>query len=188
MGRTRDEGCKPAFPTSGGLGRTFSAYQGLSGCFALGPFPDSHNANTSPASSTVPIVHSEGKALQLRDLLFVTPRTLCDPTMHGILQTRILEWVAVSFSRGYSKPRDRTQVFCIAEPRGKPSEGVSLLLRCSLVGREGRKTQPLNSDSYLNLRSVCGLEEVILPLWALVSMLIMMGEILPNFGSWSENK
>ena len=56
------------------------------------------------------------------------------------------------------------------------------------MGREGRKTQPLNSDSYLNFRSVCGLEEVILPLWALVSMLIMMGEILPNFGSWSENK
>ena len=44
--------------------------------------------------------------------------TLCDPmdytyTVHGILQARILEWVAVSFSRGSSQPRDRTQVFCI---------------------------------------------------------------------------
>jgi len=38
--------------------------------------------------------------------------TLCDPmdyTVHGILQARILEWVAVPFSRGSSQPRDRTQ-------------------------------------------------------------------------------
>ena len=38
---------------------------------------------------------------------------LCDPmdyTVHGILQARILEWVAVPFSRGSSLPRDRTQV------------------------------------------------------------------------------
>ena len=39
--------------------------------------------------------------------------TLCDPvddTFHGILQARILEWVAFPFSRGSSQPRDRTQV------------------------------------------------------------------------------
>ena len=39
--------------------------------------------------------------------------TLCDPmgdTVHGILQARILEWVAVPFSTGSSQPRDRTQV------------------------------------------------------------------------------
>ena len=35
-------------------------------------------------------------------------------SVHGILQARILEWVAISFSRGSSWPRDRTQVFCIA--------------------------------------------------------------------------
>ena len=43
--------------------------------------------------------------------------TLCDPmhyTIHGILQTRIREWVAFPFSRGSSQPRDRTQVSCIA--------------------------------------------------------------------------
>ena len=33
--------------------------------------------------------------------------------VHGILQTRVLEWVAISFSRGSSRPRDRTQVRCI---------------------------------------------------------------------------
>ena len=39
--------------------------------------------------------------------------TLWDPidyTVHGILQARILEWVAFPFSRGSSQPRDRTQV------------------------------------------------------------------------------
>ena len=48
--------------------------------------------------------------------------TLCDPmdcsppdsSVHGILQTRILEWVTIPFSRGSSQPRDQTQVSCIA--------------------------------------------------------------------------
>ena len=31
-------------------------------------------------------------------------------SVHGILQARILEWVAISFSRGFSQLRDRTQV------------------------------------------------------------------------------
>ena len=39
--------------------------------------------------------------------------SLCDPmdsTVHGILQARILDWVAFPFSKGSSQPRDRTQV------------------------------------------------------------------------------
>ena len=58
----------------------------------------------------------------------------CDPmdcsppgsSAHGILQAKILEWVAVSFSRGSSWPRDQTPVSCIAsefftsEPPGMP--------------------------------------------------------------------
>ena len=47
---------------------------------------------------------------------------LCDPmdcslpssSVHGILQAIILEWVAISFSRGSSQPRDGTQVCRIA--------------------------------------------------------------------------
>ena len=35
-------------------------------------------------------------------------------SVHGILQAWILEWVAISFSRGFSQPRNRTQVSCIA--------------------------------------------------------------------------
>ena len=37
-----------------------------------------------------------------------------DSTVHGILQDRMQECVAVSFSRGSSLPRDRTQISCIA--------------------------------------------------------------------------
>jgi len=43
--------------------------------------------------------------------------TLCDPmgyTVCGILQARILEWVAFPFPRGSSQPRDQTRVSCIA--------------------------------------------------------------------------
>ena len=48
--------------------------------------------------------------------------TLCDSidcnspssSVHGILQARILEWVAIPFSRESSEPMDRTQVSCIA--------------------------------------------------------------------------
>ena len=51
--------------------------------------------------------------------------TVCDPMdcsppgspVHGILQARILEWVAIAFSRGSSRPRDQTQVSCIAGRR-----------------------------------------------------------------------
>ena len=38
-------------------------------------------------------------------------------SLHGILQAGILEWVAISFSRGSSQPRDRTQVSCNAGRR-----------------------------------------------------------------------
>ena len=48
--------------------------------------------------------------------------TLCDPmdcslpgsSVHGIFQARILEWVAISYSRGSSQPRDWTRVSCTA--------------------------------------------------------------------------
>ena len=51
--------------------------------------------------------------------------TLSDPmdcslpgfSVHGIFQARVLEWVAFSFSRGSSRPRDRTQVSLIAGRR-----------------------------------------------------------------------
>ena len=40
--------------------------------------------------------------------------SLPDSSVHGILQARILEWVAIPFSRGSRWSRDETQVSCIA--------------------------------------------------------------------------
>ena len=61
-------------------------------------------------------------------------------TVHGILQARILEWVAFPFPRGSSQPRDRTQVSHIAnslpaEPQGKPNVHHRYLVQfsCSVV-------------------------------------------------------
>ena len=50
--------------------------------------------------------------------------TLCDPmdyTVHGIFQARILEWVAVPFSKETSQPRHRTQVSRIAGATEPPN-------------------------------------------------------------------
>ena len=71
--------------------------------------------------------------------LFTTPSTSPPgSSVRGILQARILEWVAIPFSRGSSWPRDQTQVSYIAgeffttwvvknllEPPGKPIKVVS---------------------------------------------------------------
>ena len=59
-------------------------------------------------------------ALKLSHVLtFVTPWTVGRqaPRSMGILQARILEWVAISYFRGSSQPRDRTQVSHIAGRR-----------------------------------------------------------------------
>ena len=69
--------------------------------------------------------------------LFQSCPTLYDPmdcslpgsSVHGTLQARILEWVAIPLSRGSSRPRDRTWVSCFAggfftaEPVGSPQSG-----------------------------------------------------------------
>ena len=70
--------------------------------------------------------------------------TLCDPkslpgsSVQGVFQARILEWVAISYSRGSSQPRDGTHVsvspaltgrFFTTVPPGKPPMG-------SIMGRD----------------------------------------------------
>ena len=68
--------------------------------------------------------------------------TLCNPmdcslpgfSVHGIFQVRVPEWVAITFSRGSSQPRDRTRVPALqadtlpSEPPGKPSTNKALQL------------------------------------------------------------
>ena len=51
--------------------------------------------------------------------------TLCNPmdcslpgsSVHGIFQAIVLEWIAISFSKGSSRPRDWTQVSCVVDRR-----------------------------------------------------------------------
>ena len=82
--------------------------------------------------------------------------TLCDPmdcsppgsSVRGIFQARVLEWVAISFSRGFSRPRDWTRVSCTAgrcitfwatrEAHRRHTDGQKARERCStsLVIRE----------------------------------------------------
>ena len=65
-----------------------------------------------------PIDQVEVKVLVTQSCL-----TLCDPmdcsppgsSVYGILQARILEWVAILFSRVSSQPRDQNQVSCVAD-------------------------------------------------------------------------
>ena len=80
---------------------------------------------------------------------------LCDPmdcsppesSVHGILQARILEWVAISFSRGSSLPRDGTRVSYIAgsffttEPPEKPHKKIKQKIEMGWRDswKEGRK-------------------------------------------------
>ena len=69
----------------------------------------------------------EGKCqlmyIQLMHALVLSPVQLCDPmdcslpgsSVHGILQAKILDWVAISFSRVFSRHRDQAWVSCIAD-------------------------------------------------------------------------
>ena len=63
----------------------------------------------------------------------------CSPpgsSVHGILQARILVWVAIPFSRGSSQPRDRTCIFCIVGRffTAEPSVRVLVTQSCLTLG------------------------------------------------------
>ena len=62
---------------------------------------------------TIEIICSMFLSLSVMPDVSVTPKDCSPPgsPVHGILQTRILEWVSIPFSRGSSRPRDWTQVF-----------------------------------------------------------------------------
>ena len=88
------------------------------------------------------------KARQVKVKVAQSCLTLCDPMVyrvHGILQARILEWVAIPFSRESSQPRSPAlQVASLpAEPQGKPKNtGVGSLFLLQQIF----PTQELNQD------------------------------------------
>ena len=77
--------------------------------------------------------------------------TLCDPmdcslagsSVHGILQARILEWVAIFFSRGSSRPRDRTWVSHIA---GSGAQWGSIYISEQIIKSKTSKLMSRNND------------------------------------------
>ena len=109
----------------------------------------------------------------------------CDPTdcsllgssVHGILQARILEWVAVSFSGGSSPPRNWTQVSCIAsrfftdcyegsppdtmsylnseDPRSKELE-LSVCIHISSAFHQSRGINPIFHSEVQRMWILCG--------------------------------
>ena len=63
------------------------------------------------------LLYLKKKCAQLLSRVWLCDPMDCSPpdsSVYGILQARILEWVAISFSRGSSQPRDQTQVSSVA--------------------------------------------------------------------------
>ena len=63
--------------------------------------------------------------------------------VHGILQARILGWVAIPFSRGPSQPRDWTQVSCTAGRFFTVWAGEAHLLEPNLYPKVSATSLPL---------------------------------------------
>ena len=102
----------------------------LSGSLHSRSFPKSQLFETSATTSIVSSDNSrKWKWKLLRNAwLFATPWTV-----HGILQARILEWVAFPFSRGSSWPRKQTRVSHIAGGFLTNRAIVSSLIRLALA-------------------------------------------------------
>ena len=87
--------------------------------------------------------------------------TLCDPmdcsSVHGIFQARVLDWVAISFSRGSSWPRDQTWIshtegrcFTVWATREAPK---FILVFLNVKSLYFTKIKPKEGGSYLILSS-----------------------------------
>ena len=78
-----------------------------------------------------------GGSLVVSNILWLMDCSPLDSSVHGIFQARTMEWVAISFHRESSSPRNQTYISCItggfftAEPPGKPQPGE----------REGKKQE-----------------------------------------------
>ena len=114
--------------------------------------------------------------------------TLCNSmdyiyTVCGILMARILEWVAVLFSRGSSQPRDQTWVSCIAdtlpsELPGKPSKWdyPSIFIDSTII------YMPLMSKSLYNPRADIFLRSRVMDTAnSQASILDNLHSVLPNW-------
>ena len=85
----------------------------ISDCFQVKPFNITviqvYISITNAEEAEVKEVYEDLQVLLVKLKVAQSYLTLCDPidyTVHGILQARILEWVAFPFSRGSSQPRN----------------------------------------------------------------------------------
>ena len=105
------------------LGKINDVYLNYRTKLALTPY-FLHASSTISSRLSTPAPQDAQVVLKWSEVCQSCP-ALCGPmdcslpgsAVHGIFQARILEWAAISFSRGSSQPRDRTQVFCIADRR-----------------------------------------------------------------------
>ena len=102
----------------------------------------------------------------------------CSPpgsAVHGILQARIPAWVAISFSRGSSRPRERIRVshiiggFFTAEPPGKPTHLGEPGLLSHMDCGPARRTLDEFSNSFSFGFPICKMEMLIISLTPEVS-------------------
>ena len=114
--------------------------------------------------NTDPISSSRAKCVFPYVTVKVTQscQTRCDPmdyTVHGILQARILEWIAFPISRGSSQPRDQTQVSCITGgffTSWATREASAMTTRISWQRRQWQPTPVLSLGKSHGRRSLLG--------------------------------
>ena len=94
-----------------------------------------------------------------------------DYTVHGILQARILEWLAFPFSRASSQPRDQTQVSHIAgrcftiwatreDLKNLPSKAKDITDTGSILGWEDPLEEDIATHSSICLDRIAWTEEL----------------------------
>ena len=128
--------------------------------------------------------------MQCSEVCIQSCPTLCDPidcsppgsSVHGIVQAKILEWSAISFSKGSSPPRDYTHISCIScigrgffttAPPGKQSVHTLLLVHAYNTLQVLCCIADLNTFHFLSASAPSALSsELCLHLFCLICRLI----------------
>ena len=98
--------------------------------------------------------------------------TLCDPmdcslpgsSVHGIFQTIVLEWIAISFSRGSSRPRNRTWVSRIVDRRFTVIDmetGTDFILGGSKITADGDCSHEIKRHLLLGRKVMTNLDSIL---------------------------
>ena len=117
----------------------------------------------------------------------------CSPpgsSVHGILQARILEWVAIPFSGGSSQPRDQHSVFSIAggfSTVWDNREAFRLDYTIIITRRKVQSYNNIHSTCFMNSES-CNktINTVIVELWVILIRMESLPAVslLPTVLSW----